>query len=311
MGGRRASVAPAALPRFSSWATTLLVALVLTAPPLPAADDDKAAKKAAAVEKVEEKKAAIKRAAGDAAEAAVGAVELLFNGAFFDAPAVQAIVVQEQAVVIGDVDPFVQQVQPFLKVLLSGELHFIRKVCAPTPEQYEKIRKGADAEFQAQVKQFAALVQKQNRGNVEFPDPRKDLAAKLAELIAKVQSPEAAARYRQELEFREEARRKTAIDNIVMRLDRELALSPDQSAKLTAAMTEKFNPQWTKQMCVFLYSEEYSPLPDGKLVLPLLSDSQKKLWNAMPTGYGISFGWQGELNFLGDQFDGFGDEAAE
>lgn len=294
--GRGGLVAPAAC-----------LALMLLASPLPGADDDKAAKKAAAAEKIEEKKEAIKRAAGDAVEAAAEAVELLVEGAFFSAPAVQAIVVQDAAIV-GNGDPFEQQVRPFLKVLYSGELHFIRKVCQPTPEQLAQIRKESDALFNAHVKKFAKLVNQQNRGNVEFPDPRQEMTKQLAELIGKIQSPEAATRYRQELEFREAARRKTAIDNIVMRLDRELALSPEQSAKLTAVMTEKFNPQWTKQMCVFLYSEEYSPLPDGKLVTPILNDAQKKIWSAMPTGYGISFGWQGELNFLGDQFDGFAEE---
>ena len=302
-GGQAAGIASAAL-----------LAFVLTGSPLrgAAAEADKAdpaARKAAAAEKVEEKKAAIKKAAGDAVEAAAEAVELLVEGAFFAAPAVQAIVVQENLVVGGNGDPFEQQVRPFLKVLHSGELHFIRKVCRPTPEQYQQIRKESGEQFDTQVKKFAKLVQQQNRGNVEFPDPRKEMTTQFAELIAKVQSPEAATRYRQELEFREEARRKTAIDNIVMRLDRELALSPEQSAKLTAVMTEKFNPQWTKQMCVFLYSEEYSPLPDGKLVTPILNDAQKKIWSAMPTGYGISFGWQGEMNFLGDQVDGFADEA--
>ncbi len=274
-------------------------------------DQNAQAKKEKAAKVVEEKKVAVKKAAEKAADAVGDAVGSLLEGLFSVGQVEERAVFDVVDVAAGNADPFDQQVRPILTSVLNSELHFIRKVCQPTPEQFAKIRAAGREQFEKDRKKFVELIKNQNRGNVEFPDPRTEISNSLVEAVSQHQSPEAAARYRAELEHRKTARQQAAIDNMVMRLDRQLALSPEQSQKLTESMTAQVSPKWTKQMVAFLYSEEYAPLPEGKVVLPFLNDAQKKIWQAMPQGYSVSFGWQGEFNFLGDQFDAFAEEVGK
>ena len=279
------------------------------------ADEKDAQKKEKAEKVVEEKKVAVKKAAEKAADAVGEAVGNLIQGLFVgravEAQEAVAIEVMDAAAAGEGGDPFDQQVRPILKSVLHSELHFIRKVCQPTPEQFAKIRDAGREHYEKERKKFIELVKNQNRGNAEFPDPRTEISKGLIEAVSLNLSPEAVARYRVELDHRDKARRQAAIDNMVMRLDRSLALSPEQSQKLAVSMTDHFSAKWTKQMCAFLYSEEYAPLPEGKIVTPILNDAQKKIWSAMPQGYSVSFGWQGEFNFLGDQFDAFAEEVGK
>jgi hypothetical protein len=213
-------------------------------------------------------------------EAVEQAVEILVDG----------------AAVAGD-DGLEGQFRPTMEKVLAGEYHFIRKTCKPDEKQWEEIRKAGKIELKAIVKKYIE-VNNRNNGAQTFPNPRKHYTDALAKVIDRVMPPEVATRYRDEVQAREEARRSTAVHNIVTCLERRLGLSGEQAEKLTTAMTAKWQDEWTSQMAVFMYNEEYIPLPDDSYVTPLLTAKQKKLWNELPKGSRIHFGWQGEMGFL-------------
>lgn len=254
-----------------------------------AADAKGADKKKPAVKKkpVDAKKEAANKAA---AAALTEAVSDLFNFG-----------VVAPAAAVANIDAMDQQFRPHVTNVLNAELHFIKKVCGPTAEQYKVIKATGKEEANAVIRKLAQFqAQNNNRGIPNWPSPRKLLSDKFATVLETAQSPEAAEKYRREIALREESRKVATVHCMSACLDRKLALTPEQIDKLDAVLIEKFEDKWMQQMMVYVYPEEYHPRPAEALVLPILNEAQRKAWKALPPAHMISFGWEGEANFFGE-----------
>lgn len=243
----------------------------------------------------DEPKAAAADAKADSAPAAKGRpVAEVFNAIG------EAIKEQLAPAVEADADPqFVQQFTTQFRQLLTTELHFVRTVCEPTPEQYKTIKAAGDVSLKATVKKFADVQKKMQQGGFqpggqpEWPDPRKLIADGLARSVQQTLSVDQAKRYQVELEKRAAARKRVALINLVVKIDRDLVLSAEQRNQLTERLNSNWKDVWGQQLEVFLYGDQYLPvLPDDQ-VLPILSEKQKEIWQGTPKNQNTIGGWAG------------------
>src|SRR5262249_12301222 len=102
------------------------------------------------------------------------------------------------------IQQFEQQFAPQFRTLYRTELHFVRVVCQPTKQQYERIAAEGEGAVKATIKAFALNMRGMQRGGPsgEESDPRKPIADALAKSVRKTLTPEQAARYEKELEQR-------------------------------------------------------------------------------------------------------------
>lgn len=201
-------------------------------------------------------------------------------------------------VVAVDVDPLEQQYAPQFRKVLNAELHFVRTVCQPTPEQYQPIKAAGEVSMKLTLKKFAEVQKKMQQGfrageQPKYPDPHKLITEALAQAIKQTLSAGQSQRYDVELEKRAAARRRVVLNNLVAKLDKDLVLTADQRRKFADTLNSNWNDAWGQQLEVFLYGDQYLPvLPDAQ-VLPLLSDKQKEVWKETPRNQNTIWGWVG------------------
>lgn len=201
-----------------------------------------------------------------------------------------------------EADPIVQQFMPQFRQLLTTELHFVRTVCQPTPEQYQSIKTAGDASLRVTINKFAEVQKKMNQGfragqQPEWPDPRKLLAEGLARSVKQTLPADQAKRYEVELEKRAAARKRVAVINLVAKLDKDLVLTAEQRNKLSDSLNSNWKDAWCQQLEVFLYGDQFFPaLPDDQ-VLPILNDKQKEIWKGTTRNQNTFWGWAG-LGFV-------------
>ncbi|MFM9964745.1 MAG: hypothetical protein ACKV2Q_26360 [Planctomycetaceae bacterium] len=196
------------------------------------------------------------------------------------------------------VDPLEQQFLQQFRNLAKSELNFVRVVCQPNVEQSKKIKAASDVGLKTAVKKFAEIQKKLQQGirageQPQWPDPRKLMADVLLKSVKETLSADQAKRYEEELAKRAAARKRVALLNLIAKLDKDLVLTADQRGKLSEALTANWKDAWCQQLETFMYGDTYLPvLPDAQ-VLPVLTDRQKQIWNALPKQQNQIWGWAG------------------
>jgi len=264
--------------------------------------------KAAASKKAESKKesktpvADLLNAAGDRLWGFIRSVEPVAGR---QAVAVQAprkvlaggVMVKGGAMAGGIAQQIEQQYAGRFRQLYRSELHFMRLVCQPTREQYEKIAGAGDAELKAAIKKFAQAFadQQQGRARVQAQqnDPRKAIVSGIASRVKTNLSAEQAARYEKEIEERTAARRGVAISNLLAGMDRKLILTAEQRDQLNVILNKNWNDSWNQLQLIMQGGEYFPSMPDDK-ILPILTETQKKVWREVP---------KGNVHFGGLEFD--------
>lgn len=136
------------------------------------------------------------------------------------APAVEAVAEDVPA-------DFENQFTPLLNKLLTAELHFAHKVCRLNAEQLDKLREVGRAKVAAIAKTYG---QQQNQHqSSEWPDAREILTDAFQEQLDALLPADAAARYREEIAARREARQEAAREMILVLLDRRVSLTPSNT----------------------------------------------------------------------------------
>lgn len=180
--------------------------------------------------------------------------------------------------------------------LLKSELHFLRVVCQPTKEQFDKITADGEGALQTVIRNVALNFRGGRRGiqGAEDPgDPRAAVANALVKSAKTHLSADQVTKYQKELDHRTAARKHAIVLNLVAHADQVLVLTPDQRDKLTDILNNNWHSSWN-QTQLFTYGGQYFPaMPDAK-INPILSDAQKKVWQGVQKG-NISFGI--DLNF--------------
>jgi hypothetical protein len=191
------------------------------------------------------------------------------------------------------VQAFEQQYAPRFRQLYRSELHFMRIVCQPTRQQFEKIAADGERDLKAAIKQCALKRQEMQMGRFragdQQPDPRKLVTTGLVNAIKARLSSEQAARYRKELEQRDVARKRVALLVLVAGIDKKLVLSVEQRDKLSEILDNNWNDSWNQTQQIMMGGQYFPILPDAK-ILPILTETQKTVWRTVPKG-NVYFGF--------------------
>jgi len=187
------------------------------------------------------------------------------------------------------VKQFEQQYGRQLLQLYRSELHFMRVVCQPTKQQYERLLAESPTE-KATVRKLALMMSDRQEGRAmagarsfEVQDLRKLITDQLAKSLRPTLSTEQTALYLKELDQRAKARKRVALMNLLAKLDKALVLTPQQRAKLGEMLENNWNDSWGQMQWLMLGGQHFPPLPDDK-ILPVLNPTQKAVWRGTPKG---------------------------
>jgi hypothetical protein len=187
---------------------------------------------------------------------------------------------------VAQIRQFEQQYGPQFRILYKTELHFMRSVCQPTKQQFEKIAADGEPALKATIRKFAQETRNGSFNNQS--DPRTPIADALVKVVRTNLSPEQAARYQKELDERIAARKRAAALNLVAQLDKALVLTPEQRAKLSKVLESKWNASWN-DLQILMYGRQFFPRMPESEILPILTEAQTTVWRRMPK-QSISFG---------------------
>ncbi len=285
------------------------------------AQDDKA--------KADEPKDKAARAkANEDAKAALGALINLAVGAAKARPAnVQGLRVNEVQVNEAQLKQFEQQYGRHFQQLFRTEMHFIRMVCKPTKQQYDKISGIGDASLKTMIREFARQNFQRMRGGFRAgqqpakpTSPRARLAQELAKAVKTTLSAEQTAAYVKELERREAARKRAAVLVLAAYFDGRLVLTAEQRDKFRKMLEDNWNDSWGESQRL-MNLQYYAPAVADSKVLPILNTTQKDVWRSMRKQNNVHFGFnvgfiQGvqieeEEEWVGEEQPAQGKELAE
>jgi hypothetical protein len=166
------------------------------------------------------------------------------------------------------------------RALLISELRFCRSAGGLTKEQCERIALEAGVIVEQAAYEAARLNLKpaENGGNSLGPKPVKAVRFILEKLVGALATPEQHRRYVAEGKKRDAHRKETAIHALVARLDRTLTLSSSQREQLLRVFDSNWDEEWGVLNGVM--GDDEAPLPaiPERLIMPLLSVSQRMTW---------------------------------
>jgi hypothetical protein len=188
------------------------------------------------------------------------------------------------------VNQFEAQIKAQLTPLYKMELHFMRTVCQPTRQQFERISADGEAVLPQMIKDLAAAIRvpqlRPGRPVEEQPEPRTVIAGALAKSVQKTLSTEQAARYQKELDLRAAARKRVTVLSLILKADRILILSPEQRDKL-GKILEKDWKDTLYQSQMLMFGDYFPVMPN---IDPILTETQKSIWAGIPKGT-VRFGF--------------------
>jgi hypothetical protein len=184
---------------------------------------------------------------------------------------------------------------PPLKKVLNAELHFVKKICNPTDEQFAEIHRAGLDEV-SELAQLYAIQQRARTKTRDYADPNARIASALSDAVRKViPDSESADRYAEEIKARSESRRAATAGMIVTLIDQQAFLDPAQQDSLAAALLENWDAKWSSAPIVVMYPM-YATLPDADLLGTHLTNLQQKLWTYRPVQRTVRLPWDFELN---------------
>jgi hypothetical protein len=208
-----------------------------------------------------------------------------------------------------NLEQFVQQNIRQGRPSMRAELIFVRKVCALNIEQLRRINQDAETALKDAATKFAenqlqprvrVAGKGANAATTQNNDGAQALEQSLALVMKKNLTPEQFTQYEAELEKRSANRRRSALNYVVDAIDRDLYLSDQQRVKLTEALRSTWDDSWCKNLEYVLYGNQFFPVGIDAYLIPLLDDTQKRVWQGtQKVGFMSNFG--GVLgNFIND-----------
>jgi hypothetical protein len=183
---------------------------------------------------------------------------------------------------------FRQQFGKSFGQLYKRELHFMRMVCQPTKEQFQRIAADGEPALNSAIATFIS----NSRRSGQQSDPRIMIAEAVAKSVQSTLSPKQAARYQKELDQRALARKRVWVLGLVRMLDEALVLTPEQREKLQKIL-EKNSKDSGNQMQMLMVGGRHLPSMPEAEILPILNDKQRAIWQGIPKGninYGFNLG---------------------
>jgi hypothetical protein len=154
--------------------------------------------------------------------------------------------------------------------LMLVELLFVKKACAPTPDQMRAIKQELNNCLRAAEAGTA-------------PSTCQLLPPRIADCVAKHLTNEQATRYRAEFQKRGVHEREGCVYTVVVVLDDRLNLSEYQRNTLVASLTANWKPAWSQivEMAVRNGTSAIPTLPES-LLAPALDYEQLRKWRDLP-----------------------------
>ncbi len=190
---------------------------------------------------------------------------------------------------------------------LRAEYQVILSVCEPTRSQRREIARSGERGLTTAATEFFEWGFKPHKivlkngvhqidENERRPDPRQMIRAALTEALKAQLSTDQVARYQRETEQRDADEKQMIIRDLVVHLDQLLFLSPSQREKLVAAFSQSKDDSWLPPLQGLLNlgdtNSQFPTIPDP-LIIPELTSTQAKVWNATPkfpkNGFGFAF----------------------
>jgi len=191
-------------------------------------------------------------------------------------------------------DNLIQQWTTQGRPMVRAELIFVRNICKLDRDQFRQINRDAGEVLKDVVTKMVdgqlqprAIVRavppaggrpQPARPAQANPDGGKLLQDGLAALMKKDLSPEQWSRYQAELDKRLAGRKEAAVRFLLDSLDRDLYLSDQQRARLTESLSAQWDDGWNIYLDYVLFGNQFFPMGIDPLVSPVLTDTQKKVW---------------------------------
>tara|TARA_R110002072_G_scaffold302999_1_gene491010 strand:+ start:36989 stop:38071 length:1083 start_codon:yes stop_codon:yes gene_type:complete len=166
--------------------------------------------------------------------------------------------------------------------IVKTELHFIRVVCQPTRQQYDALAADGKLIRTKVLNKFATIQQDMNRGiqSSSDNDTRKPVSEDLLKSAKRHLTVDQVAKYESELASRDEARKTFSVQATTARLDRKLVLNAEQRAQIARVLNENWKESWGSMQMIMYGGDSFPNVPDSK-ILPLLTETQKKVWRTV------------------------------
>jgi hypothetical protein len=210
-----------------------------------------------------------------------------------------AVPLQPAAQLDAQVQQFIQQFRP----LFRAEYYFLRRICDLAPDQRKQVAREGERAVHDAAKKFAELQQKMMQGGwrpgTQYPEPQQVLEDVLSKSVTGFLSPAQRARYKEEIDKRIANRKQVALDNLVAKLDSDLVLTALQREKISKSLSSHWNDSWSQSMQMLMNIEHFFPNIPDNLVVPFLTENQKRSWQRIPRNQNVFFGF----NFGGMQME--------
>jgi len=183
-------------------------------------------------------------------------------------------------------------VPEFLKPLINLELSFIKRVCDPSDDQMTAMVKEAENVIGVMSDIVGVPGQVRMGGDVGalFRGPNQEqlvgnpfhrVRTEMAIFVKPILTAEQYDRYFEESKQRDEFEREVAVGIAVELLDSKLVLTSEQRTQLTDKLMQGWKQvdfQWLQS---YQNNPQYLPTMPSDLIEPILTSTQKKLWNAV------------------------------
>lgn len=183
--------------------------------------------------------------------------------------------------------PQVQQFTQQFRPILRAELHLVRTACELTEEQRKQVARKGEGILKDAATKYAESQQKMMQPRragqaVSLPDPRALIQEGILASLKTHLPPEQLARYQEEIDERAVNRKQLAVQNLVAKLDQDLVLSAEQRDRLGESLSSTWNDAWGQSLQMFMNIDQFFPNIPDKYVLPILNETQKKVWRNIP-----------------------------
>lgn len=221
----------------------------------------------------------------------------------------------------GDLNFFEQQFWPQLKSMHKAELHFMRTVCQPTREQFDKIAADSEPLLKEAVKKLGGNNQNGLQNGMviinaaqvgmngdDQTDAALQVSSAVAKSVRKLLPAELADRYEKELADRVDSSHRVVVRSFVIKMDKLLRLSSEQRDAIQKLLVSKWKYSANRARLLTIGDQYFPVMPDAE-INQILNEAQRRVWSSVQKG-NISFGVQLEAQAQVD-FEEVWDEPAK
>jgi hypothetical protein len=184
----------------------------------------------------------------------------------------------------GNLEQMNRQMIQQLRPILRTELRLLTSVADPTPTQRTEIAIEAGRTLKEVAGKMAGFQNNLNQGVrtvLASTEPRKQIRDAIEASAKSKLSPEQFARYRKELDGKIQDRREAVVLNLVANIDKLLALSTEQRARLCDSFRSHWDDRDYPTLELSVTYDAYFPSIPDQHIGPILTEEQRKIWRGV------------------------------